>query len=95
MVLSVTRCDPHAVAEDKKGYLLPVRVSVDGAEAVLVEVAVPVPERAPLAGAHRPDLRLPLSRAPHDRVPDPAQRVQRSTASRTRSSRRARSGQAR
>ena len=48
VVLSVTRCDPHAVAEDKKGYLLPVRVSVDGAAEVLVEVAVPVPERAPL-----------------------------------------------
>ena len=48
VVLSVTRCDPHAVAEDKKGYLLPVSVSVDGAEEVLVEVAVPVPERAPL-----------------------------------------------
>ncbi len=48
VTLSVTRCDPHAVAEDKKGYLLPVRVSVDGAQAVLVEVAVPVPERAPL-----------------------------------------------
>jgi hypothetical protein len=48
VVLAVTRCDPHAVAEDKKGYLLPVRVSVDGAEEVLVEVAVPVPERAPL-----------------------------------------------
>ena len=48
VLLSVTRCDPHAVAEDKKGYLLPVRVSVDGAAAVLVEVAIPVPERAPL-----------------------------------------------
>ena len=48
VVLTVTRCDPHAVAEDKKGYLLPVRVAVDGAEPVLVEVAVPVPERAPL-----------------------------------------------
>ncbi|MFC6852506.1 hypothetical protein [Aquipuribacter hungaricus] len=48
VVLTVTRCDPHAVAEDKKGYLLPVRVAVDGAAPVLVEVAVPVPERAPL-----------------------------------------------
>ncbi len=48
VVLSVTRCDPHAVAEDKKGYLMPVRVSVDGADEVLVEVAVPVPERPPL-----------------------------------------------
>lgn len=48
VVLTVTRCDPHAVAEDKKGYLLPVRVAVAGAEPVLVEVAVPVPERGPL-----------------------------------------------
>lgn len=48
VVLTVTRCDPHAVAEDKKGYLLPVRVAVDGAEPVLVEVPVPVPERGPL-----------------------------------------------
>ncbi len=48
VVLTVTRCDAHAVAEDKKGYLLPVRVAVGGAEPVLVEVPVPVPERAPL-----------------------------------------------
>ena len=48
VLLTVTRCDPHAVAEDKKGYLMPVRISVDGATQVLVEVAVPVPERAPL-----------------------------------------------
>ena len=48
VVLTVTRCDAHAVAEDKKGYLLPVRVSLDGADEVLVEVAVPVPERGPL-----------------------------------------------
>jgi hypothetical protein len=46
--LSVSRCDPHAVAEDKKGYLVPVRASVAGAEPLLVEVAVPVPERGPL-----------------------------------------------
>ncbi len=46
----VTRCDPHAVAEDKKGYLVPVRASLDGAEPLLVEVAVPVPERAALQG---------------------------------------------
>lgn len=48
VLLTVTRCDPHAVAEDKKGYLLPVRVALDGADEVLVEVAVPVPERGPL-----------------------------------------------
>jgi len=48
VALVVTRCDPHAVAEDKKGYLLPVRVAVDGSPAVLVEVPVPVPERGPL-----------------------------------------------
>lgn len=48
VVLTVTRCDAHAVAEDKKGYLLPVRVALEGADPVLVEVPVPVPERAPL-----------------------------------------------
>lgn len=48
LTLVVARCDPHAVAEDKKGYLMPVRVVVAEAPAVLVEVPVPVPERAPL-----------------------------------------------
>ncbi|WP_380164417.1 hypothetical protein [Jannaschia sp. R86511] len=48
VTVTVTRCDAHAVAEDKKGYLFPVRVRVDGAEEVLLEVAVPVPERAAL-----------------------------------------------
>ncbi|MGJ7439565.1 hypothetical protein [Aquipuribacter sp. MA13-6] len=50
VVVTVTRCDPHAVAEDKKGYLFPVRVTPDGGEEVHVEVAVPVPERAALQG---------------------------------------------
>jgi hypothetical protein len=45
---TVTRCDPHAVAEDKKGYLFPVTVQRDGQDPVLVEVAVPVPERVAL-----------------------------------------------
>ena len=48
VVVTVTRCDPHAVAEDKKGYLFPVRVQVADEAEVLVEVAVPVPERAQL-----------------------------------------------
>ena len=48
VVTTVTRCDPHAVAEDKKGYLFPVAVQVPDAEPVLVEVAVPVPERVAL-----------------------------------------------
>lgn len=48
VLTTVTRCDPHAVAEDKKGYLFPVAVQVPGSEPVLVEVAVPVPERVAL-----------------------------------------------
>jgi hypothetical protein len=48
VLTTVTRCDPHSVAEDKKGYLFPVAVQVPGSEPVLVEVAVPVPERVAL-----------------------------------------------
>lgn len=48
VVVTVTRCDPHSVAEDKKGYLFPVRVTPEGGEETLVEIAVPVPERAAL-----------------------------------------------
>ncbi len=48
VVVTVTRCDPHSVAEDKKGYLFPVRVTPDGGEETLVEIAVPVPERGAL-----------------------------------------------
>lgn len=48
VVLTVTRCDAHAVAEDKKGYLFPVRVQEPGAAEVVVEVAVPLTRRAPL-----------------------------------------------
>lgn len=48
VLTTVTRCDPHAVAEDKKGYLFPVAVQVPDGEPVLVEVAVPVPERVGL-----------------------------------------------
>lgn len=46
--LVMTRCDAHAVAEDKKGYLLPVDVAVAGRPAIRVEVPVPVPDREPL-----------------------------------------------
>ena len=48
VVLTVTRCDAHAVAEDKKGYLFPVRVQEPGADEAVVEVAVPLTRRAPL-----------------------------------------------
>lgn len=50
VAVTVARCDPHAIAEDKKGFLFPVRVRVrvDGGDEVVVEVAVPIPERVAL-----------------------------------------------
>lgn len=48
VAVTVTRCDAHAIAEDKKGYLFPVRVRAGGGDEVVVEVAVPVPERVAL-----------------------------------------------
>lgn len=48
VTLTVTRCDPHAIAEDKKGYLLPVTVASAQGDPVLVEVPIPVPRRAAL-----------------------------------------------
>jgi hypothetical protein len=41
------RCDPHAVAEDKVGTLLPVELEVGGATGV-VKVAAPPALRADL-----------------------------------------------
>lgn len=39
------RCDPHAVAEDKRGTVLPVHVSLDGRPQPVVHVAAPDPLR--------------------------------------------------
>ena len=35
------RCDPHAVAEDKRGTFLPVHVVIDGEELPVVHLAAP------------------------------------------------------
>ncbi len=48
IALLAARCDPHAVAEDKVGYLLPVDVSVAGADQVVVKVTVDREDRQPL-----------------------------------------------
>lgn len=45
------RCDPHAVAESKRGYAFRVGVSLDGAEPVLVTVDVPAEQRPVLEAA--------------------------------------------
>jgi hypothetical protein len=39
------RCDPHAVAEDKRGTVLPVHVSLDGRPQPVVHLAAPDPLR--------------------------------------------------
>lgn len=48
--LATGRCDPHAVAEAtaKYGFIFPVRVSVAGAEPVVVPTTVPPADRLPL-----------------------------------------------
>lgn len=40
VVVSATRCDPHALTESKRSFTFPVYASLDGAEPVLLQVTV-------------------------------------------------------